>query len=384
MGLLGAYVLSVGLVGCATGAEDRALPTRLQGSADGGADPAVPEHTTRPRARTVARSEPCYVVYLPGYNNDSDPATTGEAERRDYWRRNRRDTWGDFVKWSSAEDDPEDACTTLVAGYRAGVAFWEDAVAGSVTRQINDFITENSIPEGRLLLVGHSLGGVVLRWIVNNGEPGSLYYNYEGSDYARVVRHTRYVITLASPHLGSQAADAVYRQGDTFCGNFIGSIAGLFGYRTPATEALRRVSLEGASAQGGWMSDEGRTRAIYTVAGRRWDSGNGSREDYLLQSAWWCMGLSACSSCSNTPGDGVVTEASAAGIFERSGSDDERSWQEGQRLGGRRVDWLRVDHNHHHIRLDDQRLDAWDAREGQAMVLFPGSYLGQRGRNLEQ
>jgi hypothetical protein len=57
--------------------------------------------------------------------------------------------------------------------------------------------------------------------------------------FATVARKTKTVITVATPHLGSPDADAVYGTSDTLCGNFVGALAGWLGERSDATYWLR-------------------------------------------------------------------------------------------------------------------------------------------------
>ncbi len=242
----------------------------------------------------ASRAAPCYVAYVHG-KLSSTPGSSGpsnltpgsgatDTDRRNYWRRGPSDTYGDFVLYSGIAR----GCAVLVTGYDGTAAFWDAAAAGAVAQQIDAFVAQNAVPDGQLVLIGHSMGGLVARWIVNNGVGGAAYYNYNG-DYATVARKTKTVITVATPHLGSPDADAVYGTSDTLCGNFVGALAGWLGERSDATYWLRTFQLEYASASGSWMGDAGRWRTLYTIATRRWDSGTGDTEDYLWPapgSAW--------------------------------------------------------------------------------------------------
>lgn len=327
----------------------------------------------------------CYVAYLHGKTGNLTPGVASDTDRRNYWRNGPSDSYGDFVLWSGIQA----GCTVLVTGYDGEAGFWAAGASGEVARQLNAFIRDFAIPDGQLVLVAHSMGGVVGRWILNNGVGGSAYYNYNG-DYATIVRKTRHLISVASPHLGSPAADAVYGTSDTLCGNFVGTVAGWLGQRTDATFWLTRVQLEYGSANGSWMGDVGRYRTLYTMATRRWDSGNGMIEDTLLGGAWDCLGYVShwyLPWRRDVPGDGLVFETSGAGQYRDSGSGTtagwgSRSWSSGQWVQGARRDWVRMNHNHQHARRDDQSLAIQDNVRGVSSAYWPGSYVRAYGLAL--
>jgi pimeloyl-ACP methyl ester carboxylesterase len=328
----------------------------------------------------------CYIAYIHGKTGNLSPGVATDTERRNYWRNGAADTYGDFVLWSGINP----GCAVLVAGYDGQLGFWEAGAAGAVAGQLNAFIQQWAIPDGQLILVAHSMGGLVARWIANNGVGGSAYYNYNG-DYASIVRKTKYVIAIASPHLGSPAADAVYGTADTLCGNFVGTIAGWLGQRTNATYWLTQIQLEYASASGSWMGDAGRYRTLYTMATRRWDSGNGMLEDQLLSGAWDCLGYVHhwyVPWRDDVPGDGLVFETSGAGQYRESGLSSTadwgtKTWSKGQWVQGARRDWVHMNHDHHHARLDDQSAALQDNIRGVSTSYWPGSYIRYYGLSLQ-
>lgn len=341
-----------------------------------------------------AQAATCWVAYVHGKlinapgmgpSNLSPSAGATDTDRRNYWRRGSTDTYGDFVLYSGINR----GCAVLVAGYDGTAGFWDQGASGEVAKQVNQFIVQQAIPDGKLVLVGHSMGGVVSRWIVNNGVGGSAYYNYNG-DYATITRKVHHLITVAGPHLGSPVADAVYGTSNTLCGNFVGTLAGWLGQRDSSTFWLESLQLEYGSASGSWMGDAGRYRTLYTMATRRWDSGTGDIEDSLLSGAWDCLGYVYhwyAPWRSNVPGDGVVWETSSAGQYRESGSATNatwgtKSWSNGQWVQGARRDWVRIDHNHQHVRLDDQSLALTDYVRGVNTSYWPGSYVGAYGLSL--
>jgi hypothetical protein len=336
----------------------------------------------------------CWVAYVhgklinaPGFgpSNLAPMAGASDTDRRNYWRNGSSDTWGDFVLYSGIAR----GCAVLVTGYDGTAGFWDAGASGQVAQQINAFIAQQGIPDGQLIIIGHSMGGVVARWIVNNGVPGSAYFNYNG-DYATITRKTHHVISVAGPHLGSPIADAVYGTSNTLCGNFVGTLAGWLGARDGSTFWLESLQLEYGSASGSWMGDAGRYRTLYTFATRRWDSGNGSTEDSLLYGAWDCLGYVYHWYAfwrSDVPGDGVVWETSGAGQYRESGSGynaswGNKSWSNGQWVQGARRDWVHADHNHQHARLDDLSRSLSDYVRGVNTSYYPGSYIGAYGLTL--
>lgn len=335
-------------------------------------------------AASEAKAE-CYIAYVHGKGDDLSPGVASDTARANYWRRDSSDTYGDFVRYS-ARTYSSTGCRVLITGYDGRASFWDSESAGRVASQINNFITANNIPDRQLIIIGHSMGGLVTRWILNNGVPGALYYNYRGEQYSRIVQATRYFITVATPHLGSEAADAVYGTSDTLCGNFVGWFVGVLGERNRATDYLRRINLEYASASGGWLQDSFRNRTMYTIATTRWDSGTGTYQDTGLSGIWSCL--------DNTddwwdpwdadiPGDGLVTLDSGRGRFERTGSANGLSWSSGNWVQGARRSWVHINHNHHHARLDDQSLPFDNRITGVTGSAYPGSYIGANGLALE-
>ena len=334
----------------------------------------------------------CYAAYIHGKLNSiaggrsnlAPGSGATDSDRRDYWRNGASDTFGDFVLWSGINA----GCTVLVTGYDGTAGFWDAAASGAVAAQLNQFISQNQIPDGQLILIGHSMGGLVARWIVNNGVGGAAYYNYNG-DYATIARKTKNIISVSGAHLGSPVASAAYGSSDTICGNFVGTLAGWLGARDDSTYWLTTLQMEYGSASGSWMGDVARSKTLYTMATRRWDSGSNG-VDALLKGAWDCLGYVAHwyqPWKSDVPGDGVVFEAAGAGQFRESGSGTNatwgtKSWSNGQWVQGARRDWVRMNHNHEHSRKDDSSLTVQDNIRGVTGSNYPGSYVRAYGLAL--
>lgn len=458
---------------------------------------------------TPAAEAQCYIAYVHGKGDDLSPGVVDDTARANYWRRDSSDTYGDFVRYSRG------GCTTLVTGYNGRASFWDPDSAARVGQQIDDFITQHDIQPGQLRIIGHSMGGLVSRWILNQGVPGSIYYNqvpgvevgngtdvgipdndatgatstvsvpsstwgtlltttvdvnvdirhtwsgdldiylehagrsvllrsrqggsddnviqwfnsvsgFEGTpaagawtlrvvdragadvghishvgirprssvDYDRIRRATAYLITVATPHLGAEPADAVYGTADTLCGHFVGWIMGALGERNRATDYLRRINLEYASVpSGGWLVDHSRTTRMYTISTRQ-TSGLGELEDVGLQGVWWCLGNNdddcpfpwfGWEGCGDSyePGDGLVSYNSGRALYERSGSTNGLSWSSGTWVVGARTAWLDTDFNHHQVRRDAQTRLIENRVTGQSTTTWMGSYIGANGLSLQ-
>jgi pimeloyl-ACP methyl ester carboxylesterase len=147
---------------------------------------------------------------------------------------------------------------SLVITYDGRLNYWDAAT--DVAAQVNNFL--NYYPNERLVFVCHSYGGVVTRWIMCNSNPAAPYYNYAGANYARIAASTNHVITLASPHGGSEAAnvaDQLTRSGWTRW------LVSILGFNEASTRVMTTSHLVAASQT--WLNDSLRPISIYTVAG---------------------------------------------------------------------------------------------------------------------
>lgn len=161
----------------------------------------------------------CYMAFIHGSGDkfhDEDAFTSMAIAR--YWSADGSDGQS-FVYYAARMWAGDKACVAVRVGYDGNQQWWHERAAGKVAATLNDFIKRHSIPDGKLVIVGHSMGGVLARYLVNNGVPHAPYYNeYVGNDarmdYDLVRRKTAHIITLQSPHAGTQAADALYGQAD--------------------------------------------------------------------------------------------------------------------------------------------------------------------------
>lgn len=96
---------------------------------------------------------------------------------------------------------------------------WDDAAAGCLATQLYDFVTAMNIDD--LVVVTHSNGGNVMRWILSNPT--------WDSRYPTIINSTRWINVLAASSAGTPLADAV------MAGNvFEASVGWLLGYQNDA------------------------------------------------------------------------------------------------------------------------------------------------------
>ena len=176
----------------------------------------------------------CYMAFIHGLGDkfDDEDAFSSETIAR-YWTSDGSTT-NSFVYYAARSWAGDKGCINVRVGYDGNAEWWHERAAGKVAAILNDFIKRHSIPDGKLVLVGHSMGGVLARYLVNNGMPHSPFYNeYLGSDprmdYDMVRRKTAYIISVQSPHTGTQAADALYGDADHTFTDAGAAVVNLFG-----------------------------------------------------------------------------------------------------------------------------------------------------------
>lgn len=351
---------------------------------------------------STASAQRCFVAYVHGRGNDYRGASQDYLEA-DYW------SLGNTYSSATYYGAQVRGCTVLRVGYNGHAAFWDSSAAGTAADQINAFITQNNIQPGELILVGHSMGGLVVRWILNNGVPNAPYYNYGGRNYAQIVSRTHHAITIQSPFMGTEAADALYGQADSFYANSLASVTEFLGLTSADSASLYMTRQTMHDASAGWIGDGGRVTRIYTVSGftTYGGSGNGEHNDDLLEIAWggicnrshW-VNLYVCGEDRYEEGDGLVEEPSAYGLFRHY---DSGSWYlayldagwvtDSSTISGARTDWLRVEHNHQQGRHDQlsarirnctQMSCGERSSQSSAMTTtsWVSSYMGQYIRSL--
>jgi hypothetical protein len=328
----------------------------------------------------------CFVALLHGGGIAPDWTDASEEELRGYFGSE-----GD----ESIVDTLESAgCTVSLVGFDATAAFY-DRAATTAADDLERFIIEEGIEDDELIVIGHSFGGLVARYVMNHGVPNAPYHTEQ---FELIERRTKYVISIAAPQVGAESADAVYFTADTILGNVVALVGRLFGALegNDALQSFRRGFLEYNSAGGSFLGDEGRTTPLYTVAGysAAQGSGAGTDVDAELSLVWELLChqpglLNLFNPFCDTPGDGLIEERSAYGRYTRSGCGfGDRGflcWGGTNRrfIRGARTDWLRIEHNHQQSRLNSHEahikhvLSTGETREDRL-----GDYLAEFGLRL--
>lgn len=137
---------------------------------------------------------------------------TGD-HRSDAW-----DYWGgDFI--NSVRQGLPDQSKYVVVNCDFSQYMWTSGAAGCLAGQLTTFISSQSITD--LVIITHSNGGNVTRWILSNPTWDSRYPN--------IISKIRWVNALAPSSLGTPLADAVMN------GNvFEQSLGWLLGYKSDA------------------------------------------------------------------------------------------------------------------------------------------------------
>ena len=307
---------------------------------------------------------PCYVAFIHGAGRDLQGDPEGA---REYWApatgnwRNPTPMWEhSLIRWVSQN---ESTCRTTAIGYRGDVDFMDDLA--SVGWQLRDFIDQHDIPDHRMIIVAHSMGGLVSRYLLNTAEPnspGSQDPRYSPGDlenFAVVKAKTGYVITLQTPHFGSEGADALYGEASFPRGNVGGAVLKFLGLESPtgSTASLRRGVLE---ARASTMGDAGRTIKLWSLAGqatyndesRQATSGLVDDDDGDLHSASTLLfGVSWQYYFRN---DGLVERRSAHGqSILKGGGFDDHHYTSDRSVQGAFERWASTPLNHNHGRFSD-------------------------------
>lgn len=180
---------------------------------------------------------------------------------------------------------------------------WDPAAAGCLAGQLTTFINNKKITD--LMVITHSNGGNVVRWIMSNPTWDSRYPN--------IISKLRWVDALAPSSLGTPLADAVFN-GTVF----ESSLGWLLGYKSDAVAMQRTADM--VYYNGNWLyGTQGRPalpKEFWAVVGTDVDSSPFDNDSYcggyslnvgLETTQWW---LDDCSdgflNCTSQGGAGYV------------------------------------------------------------------------------
>jgi hypothetical protein len=171
-------------------------------------------------AAADAVAQPC-LIFIHGKQTNTSTLTSWQAAR-DYWRSGSRDAIQAATRNFFASH--------YVVGYNGTEPYWGAGAAGEVANEIVN--ATNGGPDGggnrcarsfaqggTFWVVGHSMAGPILDFILGNNDASDPNFNFNGP-YDVVAQRLSLVVTFGGAHRGSQGADAVCGDSSGFC-NFL-------------------------------------------------------------------------------------------------------------------------------------------------------------------
>jgi hypothetical protein len=167
---------------------------------------------------------PCLIFV---HGKRTDPGTfTDWNQARAYWV----DGSDDFIRAATKNF----AASYYVVGYNGTQAYWDAQSAGELATEIvnateggadggGNRCARTFAEGGTFWLVGHSMGGSLISFVLGNAHPSDPNYNLNGP-YDVAAQRVSLAITSAGTHRGSQGADFVCGEGNPFCSFFAGFI----------------------------------------------------------------------------------------------------------------------------------------------------------------
>src|SRR5262245_30990598 len=169
---------------------------------------------------SLARAQPC-LIFVHGKQTNTNTYTS-YASARNYWVNGSHDAVRVATK--------NFAASYYVVGYNGTQPWWGSQSAGEVANEI--VAATNGVADGgghagastranggTFWVIGHSMAGPIMDYILGNNDPSDPNYNAVGP-FDQVAQRVSLVITLGGAHRGSQGADAVCGNNNLFC-NFI-------------------------------------------------------------------------------------------------------------------------------------------------------------------
>lgn len=165
---------------------------------------------------TAVQAAPC-LIFVHGKQTDTNTYTSWTAARN-YWKKDS----GDFIR----EATKQFATSYYVVGYNGTNPYYGAQAAGEVANEIvnatnggadggGNRCAQTYAAGGTFWVVAHSMGGVVMDYILGNNDSSDPNYNYGGAPFSTAAARLSMVVTTGGAHRGSEGADAV-------CGNSSG------------------------------------------------------------------------------------------------------------------------------------------------------------------
>ncbi|NVJ50549.1 MAG: hypothetical protein HWE13_06910 [Gammaproteobacteria bacterium] len=152
---------------------------------------------------------------------------------------NATDAYNDYWKSGFVESVRQglpNSSNLLVVNCNFDKYMWDDAAAGCLAGQLYNFITSKNIDD--LVVITHSNGGNVMRWIMSNPT--------WDNRYPTIINNIRWVNALAPSSKGTPLADAVM-QGNVF----EQSLGWLLGFKSDAVRQQQESWM--AYYNGSWL-----------------------------------------------------------------------------------------------------------------------------------
>lgn len=129
------------------------------------------------------------VIFIHGLNGDA----------RGTWMLDEKDDSTLWPRWLVSDVD----CSVWVLGYDAKLSSWQDnamPLPDQGDSVLETLATEEGLKNRPLLLIGHSMGGLVIKTLIHHGLTKGV------SRYESVIKRIRGISFVATPHNGSQLA----------------------------------------------------------------------------------------------------------------------------------------------------------------------------------
>lgn len=164
-----------------------------------------------------AAAQPC-LIFVHGKQTDTNTYTSFSSARN-YWVNGSTD----FIRIATKNL----ATSYYVVGYNGTRPYWEPQAAGEVANEIvnatnggadggGNRCARSYANGGTFWVIAHSMGAVVMDYILGNNDASDPNFNYNGP-YDQVALRTSMVISVGGAHRGSQGADAVCGNNNLFC-----------------------------------------------------------------------------------------------------------------------------------------------------------------------
>lgn len=168
-----------------------------------------------------AQSDAPCLIFIHGKQTDTGTFTDWNQARA-YWVNGSND----FIRTATKNF----TTSYYVVGYNGTEAYWDTDAAGLVASDIvnateggpdggGNRCAKTFAQGGTFWLIGHSMAGSIMDFILGNSDPTDPDYNLNGP-YDVAAQRVSLAVSIAGTHRGSQGADFVCGQGNPICSFF--------------------------------------------------------------------------------------------------------------------------------------------------------------------